>query len=78
VYENKYIKEDDVWKIWKLRYFPFWHADFGKVWSFKEEDEFVGLTCEVREPGNELGPDELVEEGCMLWPDCVSKLVLLV
>ncbi|EPE30742.1 NTF2-like protein [Glarea lozoyensis ATCC 20868] len=63
VYENEYIKEDGVWKIWKLRYFPFWHAEFEKGWSAKEEGEFVGLMSEVRGPGNELGPDELVEGG---------------
>ena len=30
VYENEYIKENGVWKIFRLKYFPFWHATFEK------------------------------------------------
>jgi len=67
VYENEYIKEDGVWKIWKLRYFPFWHAAFDKGWSNKEIGELnpFGTTTYPTDPS---GPDEIVEQ-VMLWPD---------
>jgi hypothetical protein len=67
VYENEYSKEDGIWKIWALRYFPFLHTEYGKEWSFNEEDEFVGLMSEARGLGNELGPNGLMEGQCMLW-----------
>ena len=41
LYENEYIKDDGVWKIFKLRYFPFWHGDFEKGWSNKELGELM-------------------------------------
>lgn len=67
LYENEYIKEDGVWKILKLKYFPFWHADFEKGWSNKELGEFVPFDTKTF-PENESGPDEIVEQ-LMLWPD---------
>jgi len=67
VYENEYIKEDGKWKIFKLRYFPFWHADYSKGWSNKEIGEFVPFETSTY-PENATGPDERVEQ-LMLWPD---------
>ena len=67
LYENEYIKENGVWKIFKLRYFPFWHADFQKGWSNKEIGEFVPFDTKTY-PENQTGPDEIVEQ-LMLWPD---------
>lgn len=67
LYENEYIKEDGVWKIFRLKYFPFWHADFEKGWSNKELGEFVPFDTKTY-PENETGPDEIVEQ-LMLWPD---------
>jgi len=67
LYENEYIKENGIWKIWKLKYFPFWHANFDKGWSNKEIGEFVPFETETY-PENETGPDEIVEQ-LMLWPD---------
>lgn len=67
VYENQYIKEDGVWKIFKLKYFPFWHADFEKGWSNKEIGSFVPFDT-VTFPENATGPDQIVEQ-LMLWPD---------
>lgn len=26
VYENEYIKEGGIWKLFRYRYFPFWHG----------------------------------------------------
>jgi len=67
LYENEYIKEDGVWKIFKLKYFPFWHADFQKGWSNKEIGEFVPFSTKTF-PEDQTGPDEIVEQ-LMLWPD---------
>ncbi|KAG4443635.1 hypothetical protein IFR05_000912 [Cadophora sp. M221] len=61
VYENEYIKEDGVWKVFRLKYFPFWHADFERGWGNKEIGEFVPFDT-VTWPENESGPDEIVEQ----------------
>jgi len=66
VYENEYIKEDGVWKILRLRYFPFWHADFEKGWSHTKPN-YVPFLSETY-PKDPEGPDELVETR-MMWPD---------
>ncbi|KAF5677462.1 hypothetical protein FCIRC_6734 [Fusarium circinatum] len=65
VYENEYIKENGVWKIFRLRYHPFWHGSVEKGW--KDADKFVPLFKETY-PANPQGPDELWEGGD-LWPD---------
>lgn len=65
IYENEYIKEDGAWKIFRLRYYPFWHGSFEDGW--KNADEFVPPFKEVY-PMNKLGPDELCDE-VRLWPD---------
>jgi len=67
LYENEYIKEDGVWKIFKLKYFPFWHADFARGWSNKEIGEFIPFDVKTY-PENPTGPNEIVEQ-LMLWPD---------
>lgn len=32
LYENEYLKENGVWKLFRYRYFPFWHAEFESGW----------------------------------------------
>jgi SnoaL-like domain len=66
LYENEYIKEDGVWKIWKLRYFPFWHGTFEEGWSNKDPD-FIKFDARCY-PENPEGPDVALDEK-MLWPD---------
>jgi SnoaL-like domain len=66
VYENEFIKENGVWKIFKLRYFPFWHADFEDGWSNREPGLLKFLDKVY--PEDPLGPEELLENP-MLWPD---------
>jgi hypothetical protein len=66
VYENEYIKEGDVWRIFRLKYFPFWHADFDKGWSHTKPNYIPFPTKTF--PEDALGPDELCENP-MLWPD---------
>ncbi|TXC06979.1 hypothetical protein FocTR4_00002385, partial [Fusarium oxysporum f. sp. cubense] len=65
VYENEYIKEDGVWKIFRLRYHPFWHGSVEQGWQ--NADRFVPLFKETY-PANQQGPDDLWE-GADLWPD---------
>lgn len=56
-----------MWKIFKLKYFPFWHASFEKGWSNKEIGEFVPLDTKTF-PEDQYGPDEIYDQ-VMLWPD---------
>jgi len=66
IYENDYLREDGVWKIKALRYFPFWHGSFAEGWQ-KTPIDFVPMytTCY---PQNPLGPDELQNPPPRLWP----------
>lgn len=59
VYENRYVREDGRWKIQRLGYFPFWHADYGKGWSHTAP--LTHLIPTRTYPDDELGPDELIE-----------------
>ncbi|KKY20768.1 hypothetical protein UCRPC4_g04135 [Phaeomoniella chlamydospora] len=66
LYENEYIKENGVWKLFRYRYFPFWHADFERGWAHTKKNYIPFPTKTF--PEDPLGPDELVEQQ-MLWPD---------
>jgi len=73
VYENEYIKEGEdgedregVWKPFRYRYFPFWHADFETGWA-RTRENYVPWPARTF-PDDPLGPDELIEQK-MLWPD---------
>ncbi|OAA57103.1 hypothetical protein SPI_07484 [Niveomyces insectorum RCEF 264] len=69
IYENEYIKEDGVWKILHLRYFPFWHGDVEHGWGYKVSG-FVPFPTKTF-PEDPMGPDEVVSaDQRMLWPDC--------
>ncbi|SPO06220.1 uncharacterized protein DNG_08909 [Cephalotrichum gorgonifer] len=69
LYENEYIKEaDGTWRIWRLRYFPFWHGDVEHGWAYKVAGfvPFMSTTF----PEDSGGPDMLVaEDQRMMWPD---------
>ena len=66
IYENDYVREDGVWKIKALRYFPFWHGSFADGWQ-KTSIDFIPMatTCFPADP---LGPDELLTPTPRLWP----------
>jgi SnoaL-like domain len=64
VYENEYIFEDGVWKIFKLGYNMLWQADYVKGWSDSEAMKGV----EKCWPEDKWGPDELVS-GKNVWPE---------
>jgi hypothetical protein len=67
IYENRYVKEDGVWKIRVLNYRPFWHADFSKGWAYSPP-RFVP-PFEQLYPEDPIGPDELMTESRELWPN---------
>ena len=66
LYENEYIKEDGVWKPFRYRYFPFWHADFERGWAHTKRNYIPWPTKTF--PEDPMGPDELLEQK-LLWPD---------
>jgi hypothetical protein len=66
IYENEYIKEDGTWRIFRLKYFPFWHATFEKGWSHTKPNYVPFLSSTY--PDDPNGPNELCEHP-MLWPD---------
>lgn len=64
VYENEYIFEDGVWKIFKLGYNMLWQADYEKGWTGSEAMKEL----EKCWPEDKWGPDELIF-GKMVWPE---------
>ena len=66
IYENEYVREDGIWKIKALRYFPFWHGSFEDGWA-KTPIDYIPMskTCFPEDP---LGPDELISPAPRLWP----------
>ncbi|MBB4931336.1 hypothetical protein F4561_002156 [Lipingzhangella halophila] len=57
MYENTYTVEDGVWKIRRLNYRPFWHADFDQGWAGTAPVNHVIPTKTTAE--DPLGPDEI-------------------
>lgn len=67
IYENRYVRENGVWKISLLNYNPVWHADFDKGWA-NTKPEYVSAYSETY-PDNPNGPDELDKKFLGLWPN---------
>ncbi len=66
IYENQYVREDGVWKMQRLAYFPFWHGSFEEGWAKTEIDHLpMASVCFPEDP---LGPDELISPMPRLWP----------
>ncbi|WP_160148833.1 nuclear transport factor 2 family protein [Amycolatopsis alkalitolerans] len=59
VYENEYVLEGGVWKIKRLGYHPFWHADYELGWA--RTAPMSHLIPKKTYPEDPLGPDELIE-----------------
>ena len=66
IYENEYVREDGVWKIKRLGYFPHWHGSFQDGWG-KTPIDFIPMAS-VCYPEDPLGPDALIEPTPRLWP----------
>ncbi|KAI1492477.1 SnoaL-like domain-containing protein [Biscogniauxia mediterranea] len=68
LYENEYVKEGGTWKLFRYRYFPFWHADYEAGWAATRENYVPWPTRAF--PDDPWGPDDLLEpDRRMLWPD---------
>lgn len=66
IYENQYVREDGVWKISRLAYFPHWHGTFQDGWG-KTPIDFIPMAT-VTYPEDPLGPDALIDPAPRLWP----------
>jgi hypothetical protein len=66
IYENRYVREDGVWKIRRLGYFPHWHGSFKDGWA-KTPIDFVPMPTRLY-PEDPLGPDALQDPLPRLWP----------
>ncbi|KUR79321.1 nuclear transport factor 2 family protein [Novosphingobium sp. Fuku2-ISO-50] len=66
IYDNRYVREDGVWKIARLGYFPFWHGTFADGWA-KTPIDYIPFTKTLY-PEDPLGPDAFVEPTPRLWP----------
>ncbi len=66
IYENRYVREDGVWKISRLGYFPFWHGSFADGWA-KTPIDFIPM-AKTLYPDDPVGPDELIDPPPRLWP----------
>jgi hypothetical protein len=66
IYENDYVREDGVWKIKALRYFPFWHGSFAEGWA-KTPIDFIPM-AKTLYPEDPVGPDALIDPAPRLWP----------
>ena len=66
IYDNRYVREDGVWKISRLGYFPFWHGTFADGWA-KTPIDYIPFTKTLF-PEDPLGPDAFVEPMTRLWP----------
>jgi SnoaL-like domain len=66
IYENQYVREDGVWKILRLGYYPHWHASFEAGWA-KTPIDFIPMSSTLY-PEDPLGPDALIEPRPRLWP----------
>lgn len=67
IYENRYIREDGIWKFKLLSPRPVWHADYETGWAHTRP-HYVRFHTETY-PKNPIGPDELEDPPPVLWPD---------
>src|SRR6201987_5145481 len=65
IYENEYVRENEVWKIKALRYYPFWHGSFAEGWA-KTPIDFVPM-AKTLYPHDPLGPDEFIDPQPRFW-----------
>jgi len=66
IYENSYVRVGGVWKIWAVRYFPFWHGTFNEGWA-KTPIDYIPNFKKLY-PEDPSGPDAFVDPQPRLWP----------
>jgi hypothetical protein len=47
IYENRYVKEDGIWRILLLNYHPLWHGTFEEGWAYNPPQKPI---CRVIAP----------------------------
>jgi hypothetical protein len=70
VYENLYVRDDNIWKIKILNYNPLYNCRFEKGWAHTEPGYAVPLYS-VTYPQDPLGPDALTHEPPHIWPNAI-------
>jgi len=71
VYENSYVKENDVWKIQVLNYNLAWQAEYEKGWAHAPGRLLMVSPFKATYPEDPRGPDEFKQEPFRFWPDAV-------
>ena len=66
MYENSYVRDNGVWKIRAIRYFPFWHGTFNEGWA-KTPIDYIPMFKKLY-PEDPIGPDALIDPAPRLWP----------
>jgi hypothetical protein len=66
IYENEYVKEENIWKIKVLDYRAIWHADYETGWAHTRIN-YVPPASKTY-PENPRGPDKIMPKR-VLWPD---------
>ncbi len=66
IYENRYVREDGVWKFGLFDYNMLWQADYDKGWA-RSATHLKPLTRTW--PEDPVGPDELLAVTPVTWPD---------
>lgn len=66
IYENSYVRENGVWKIKAIRYYPFWHGTFIEGWA-KTPIDYIPMATKLY-PEDPNGPDALIDPQPRLWP----------
>lgn len=66
VYENKYVKENNIWKIRFLNYNLQWQAAYEDGWA---NSDVISVNSPATYPEDPLGPDELHRDPPKLWPE---------
>jgi hypothetical protein len=66
IYENEYVKDGGVWKIWRFDYNMLWQADYEKGWAHSGV-HLKPLTKTF--PEDPIGPDRLLPITPVTWPE---------
>lgn len=61
LYENDYIRDGDVWKIWRFNYTVVWQSEYDKGPHRSDVSPLMISRHETTYPENPRGPDALVE-----------------
>lgn len=70
VYENRYVREDGVWKFSLFNYRVVWQADFSEGWANAPDAPLMVSEHRATFPENPGGPDA-VEPNPPRWPKAV-------